>query len=169
VNYYRPVLAVVIVLNGLLYNIKTPQSMLVISAGMYKETRWRVTIQGAIILVTGILLGKSFGLAGILVGSCLSNLYRTIDLLHFTPKHITHAKRGKTMRRMVMVCINVLLITLPSFFVSLSVTGYFSWVLYAVCCGVYALGIVTATSFLFDKKECISLIRRFRTTLIKRG
>lgn len=80
-NYYYPLLGAVIVLNGLLYNIKTPQSMLIVSAGMYKETRWRVTIQGLIIIVFGAIGGRLAGMVGIMLGSCLSNLYRTIDLL----------------------------------------------------------------------------------------
>ena len=74
-NYIQPILGFAIVLNGVLYNIKTPQSMLVISAGMYKEMRWRATVQSIIIVVAGVLFGIKYGVVGIMIGSCISNLY----------------------------------------------------------------------------------------------
>lgn len=166
IEYYRPSLAFVVVLNGLLYNIKTPQSMLIISAGMYQETRWRVTIQGSLILVCGVLLGMPFGLEGIVIGSCISNLYRTVDLIYFVPKYITHTDPWKSVKRMLRVVFNVSLILLPAFISPIRVAGYISWLLYAVGVGIYALLIVTATSFLFDKSEFISLIERIKRVLL---
>ena len=54
INYNEPLVGFLFVLNGLLYNLKTPQGMLVISAGMYKETRIQTTIQGAIVVILGL-------------------------------------------------------------------------------------------------------------------
>lgn len=167
VNYYSPVLAFVIVLNGLLYNIKTPQSMLIISAGMYKETRWRVTIQGIIIIVMGVVLGIPFGLSGIVVGSCLSNLYRTIDLLFFVPKNITHNKGYISAMRMIRVFLNVAIICVPGLLIDMNVNGYVDWCVYAVLYTVFAFLVVTATTVLFDRKEFISLIHRMKSMLLK--
>ena len=168
VNYYSPILAFVIVLNGLLYNIKTPQSMLIISAGMYKETRWRVTMQGIVIIVMGVTLGKFFGLPGIVVGSCLSNLYRTLDLLFFVPKRITHNKAYVSAFRMFCVLLNVVIICAPSLIMKINVTGYVEWVGYAIVYGLYSLLVVTATTVLFDRKEFLSLVRRFKNMLLRK-
>lgn len=168
VNYYSPVLALVVVLNGLLYNINAPQSMLIISAGMYKETRWKVTMQGAIIIVMGVLLGIPFGLPGVVVGSCISNLYRTIDLLFFVPKRITHNKAYISTFRMIRVFVNVAIICAPSFIFKIHVTGYFEWVCYAVGYVVYAVIVVTTTTVLFDKMEFLSLIQRFKNIFLRK-
>ena len=67
VNYDIPILGFLFVINGLPYNIKTPQGMLVISAGMFKETKLQTTIQGAIVVVVGLILTPKFGLLGVLV------------------------------------------------------------------------------------------------------
>ena len=168
VDYYFPALAVLIVLNGLLYNIKTPQSMLIISAGMYKETRWRVTIQGIIIIIFGTVLGIPFGLPGIVLGSCLSNLYRTIDLLVFVPNKITHAKRYPSIFRMLRVIINILLICIPSLIFPINADNYFQWIVYACAYTVYATLVTTITTVIFDKKAFLSLIRRFKGMLLKK-
>ena len=60
--------------------------MLVIAAGLYKETRVQSTVQAAILLIGGICFGIKWGLAGIMLASCLSNLYRCIDLYFLYPK-----------------------------------------------------------------------------------
>lgn len=167
VNYYSPILALTMVLNGLLYNIKTPQSMLIISAGMYKETRWRVTLQGVIIVVMGVLLGIPFGLPGIVLGSCLSNLYRTIDLLFFVPKRITHIKPSVSIFRMFRVILNIVIICIPSLVFRIDVTSYLEWIVYAVIYVVYATIVVTITTWLFDKQDFLGLLRRFKNMLFR--
>jgi len=167
-NYIYPALGFVIVLNGLLYNIKTPQSMLIISAGMYKETRWRVTAQGLIIIVAGVALGLKWGIVGIILGSCLSNFCRTVDLLFFTPKYITQASVWKTVLRMLAVFVNIALIALPSFILDYSVESFGEWVVLAVVYGVYSIIIVTATTFAFDKNSFLSVARRVLSIVARR-
>src|SRR5699024_9171138 len=80
-NYILPLVGFLFVLDGLLYSMKNPQGMLVLSAGLFKETRLQATIQGLILIVLGIVLTYKFGLIGVLVASIISNLYRLIDLL----------------------------------------------------------------------------------------
>ena len=168
INYYLPVLAFVVVLNGLLYNIKTPQSMLIISAGMYKETRWRVTAQGVIIIVMGILLGIPFGLSGIVIGSCISNLYRIIDLIIFVPKKITHNKIRTSAFRMIRVLLNVIIICVPSFIIKINVSGYLEWIGYAVAYVIYAVLVVTIMTVVFDRTEFLNLVKRVKNMLLRR-
>lgn len=66
-NYYIPMVGFLIVLNGFLYNIKSPQSMILIAAGLYKESRVQTTIQGALMVVLGCILGYLYGIEGILL------------------------------------------------------------------------------------------------------
>ena len=166
-NYYYPLLGAVIVLNGLLYNIKTPQSMLIVSAGMYKETRWQVTIQGLIIIVFGAIGGRLAGMVGIMLGSCLSNLYRTIDLLFFTPKYITHGAPLKSLLRMLLVMVNIIVIYGLSLVYSPECMSYLQWFKLAIIYGVWAVVVVTASAYAFEKKEFISVMKRM-LSLVKR-
>ncbi|HQH64316.1 MAG TPA: hypothetical protein PLE55_11780, partial [Clostridiales bacterium] len=102
-NYDLPLIGFLFVLNALLSNIKTPQAMLVLSAGMYRETRWRATIQSAIIIVGGVILTPFMGLYGVLIALIASNVYRTIDLLLFTPKYVTHLSVWGSLARLLRV------------------------------------------------------------------
>lgn len=168
VNYILPVFAFVIVLNGLLYNIKTPQSMLIISAGMYKETRWRVTIQGLIIVIGGFAFSFLGGLTGIMVASCISNLYRTIDLIYFVPKYITHLSYKISLFRMMRVFLGILIINTPLYFFKIELVSYVDWFFYVCVLGIWSLLISVILTVIFDSKEFFCLYKRVKN-ILKRG
>ncbi|MDD4320859.1 MAG: hypothetical protein PHH31_04820 [Acidaminococcaceae bacterium] len=160
VNYDLPIIGFLFVLNGLLYNIKTPQGMLVISAGMYKETRWQTTIQGAIAVIGGVFLAPFFGVAGVLLGSIFSNIYRDIDLMFFIPRNLTKLSVRKTFYRVIRIFMCILVIWMPFFFVDLNPTGYLSWFTSAFGVGLYAVIIVVLSGLIFDRNDMKSLVRR---------
>lgn len=159
-NYNMPIVGFLFVLNGLLYNLKTPQGMLVISAGMYKETRVQSTMQGILIVLFGLILTPFIGIYGVLIGAIISNLYRDIDLLFFVPKKITGLTIINTLKRMLRVFITSLIICLPFLYINIDPSGYIEWILYASVIGVYSVIVVLIVNFLFDRKALIDIIRR---------
>ena len=131
------------VLNGLLYNIKTPQGMLVLSAGLYKETRYRSLAQALIIIVVGVPLAYFYGLVGVLLGLLASNIYRAVDLLFFIPKYVTGLSFWHTLKKWAVIAVNTALTFGVFSLIQFPVDGYLSWALLAVCvagiCGVINL------------------------------
>jgi hypothetical protein len=150
-NYNVPIVGYLMVINGFLYNIKTPQGMLVISAGLYRETRWQTAIQGSIVIVVGAILAPKFGLAGILVGSILSNIYRDIDLLFFIPSHVTGLPPKATFQRWSISLLEFSLILFPIFFLEVKAPNYLEWLKWGVVATCYAAMVVCLFSFLFYK------------------
>lgn len=163
-DYNQPILGFLMVLNGLLYNLKTPQGMLVISAGLYQETKWQTTIQGLIELIGGIILVQWFGINGIMIASILSNIYRDIDLLFFIPKWVTHLPVKDTMFRMFRVLLIITAICIPVVlnWITIDISGYFSWIKYAIMVTFYACLITGCISFIFDWQSTISLVKRLK-------
>lgn len=160
VNYDLPLVGFLFVLNGLLFNIKTPQGMLVISAGLFKETKIQTTIQGFIVVLVGIILGPYLGITGVLIGALLSNLYRDIDLMFFIPKNVTKIPVKYTVARVMRIFFSIGIIWLPLFFIELSPSSYISWMKYATYVGVYASLIVIAVNFIFEKENTINASKR---------
>lgn len=160
INYNIPIIGFLFILNGLLFNIKTPQGMLVISAGMYKETKLQTTIQGSIAVIVGIILAPRFGIAGILVGSILSNIYRDIDLIFFIPKNLTKLPIKDTALRIFKIFIGVLIVWFPFIFIHFEPTNFSTWFLYACCVGIYSVVVVGIIAFIFDRKEMMNVINR---------
>ncbi|WP_304153460.1 lipopolysaccharide biosynthesis protein [Megamonas hypermegale] len=161
-NYNLPWIGFLMVLNGLMYNIKTPQGMLVISAGLYKETRWQTTTQALILVIFGIILGKIYGLCGILIASVLSNLYRDIDLVYFIPKYVTKLPKKNTVYRVIGICLIVALIYIPSLYININVSDFLIWILVTLGVILYTLIIIFIYVIIFEKKTLQGLKERIK-------
>lgn len=168
VNYNQPILAFLFVCNGLFYNLKTPQGMLVISAGLYKETRWQSLTQALIAVILGCILAPLWGLYGIMIALCLSNLYRVIDLIFFIPKNVTHLAPKITIFRIIRLLITCAVAYLPFLFFRCTPTNFFQWCGYAVVCVLYMLMILGIEGFLFEKKQLFSLSSRLKNNFFKK-
>ena len=159
-NYIIPSLGFMFVLNGLLYNIKTPQGMLVIAAGMYRQTRWQNTIQAAIMLIVGAIGAKLWGLHGILFGVICSNFYRDIDLLFFIPKNLTHVSYTKTLKHGLATLATFGVVAAIWKTVPLHIHSMTQWVCYAVII-VIPISIWTiALNYAIDRQNMKNVVER---------
>ncbi|MBQ7935535.1 MAG: hypothetical protein IJ333_04225, partial [Clostridia bacterium] len=162
INYNSPLLGFLFVLNGLLYNLKTPRGMLVISAGLYKETKKQTITQALIAVIGGLVLAPKFSIAGIMLGSIISNLYRDIDLLFFIPKQVTKTPVMNTLRRMIRIFFCLIFSTLPLQFISFTPQNFLSWALYAAVIGIWTCLVTFLINFIFDKQEFKNILLRFK-------
>lgn len=168
VQYVNPIFAVLFVLNGILYNLKTPQGMLVIAAGLYKETRIQSTIQAGILVVGGIILGYSFGLTGVMAASCLSNFYRCIDLLFFIPKNVTHLPVHSSFKRMVEALFVIILICVVSkLIIPFHPNTLLAWVGFAFCNLVMAALLAVMFHALFERGNIHIVVDRIGSLIKK--
>lgn len=168
INYVVPMYGFLFTLNGLLYNMKTPQGMLVISAGMYKETRWRSTIQAGIIVVLGVALAPFWGLYGIMLALCASNLYRAIDLLIFVPQNITKLRVWNTTKRMVrlLFCSAIILFLFGR--LGNNIVSYIEWTLYSMIVGGVSVIAVAFINWAFERELFYAVVRRIVRIGVKR-
>ena len=164
-NYNLPLIGFLFVLNALLFNIKTPQAMLALSAGLYRETRWRASIQSGIIVVGGVILTPFTGLYGVLIALIASNVYRTLDLLFFTPKHVTHLPVRGSAARLLRVFLAVAAVYVPLYFFDYQPTGFPSLVIYVVCVSLFAAAVVLLSGLIFERDEMKDVFIRLRGTL----
>ena len=160
-NYNLPWIGFLMVLNGLMYNIKTPQGMLIIAAGLYKETRWQTTIQALILVIFGIILGKIYGLEGILIASILSNLYRDIDLVYFVPKYITKLRKRGTILRIISIFILISIIYVPVIYININVSDIVSWMIVTILVSLYSFIIIGIYTYIFEREILKNILLRF--------
>jgi hypothetical protein len=160
IKYDLPLVGFLFVINGLLYNIKTPQGMIIISAGLFKETKVQTTTQGAIAVIGGIILAPFFGIAGVLLGSIISNIYRDIDLLFFIPRNVTKLPVNKTAYRIIRIFMCIVIIWIPFLFIPLNPANYVSWFANTAGVEIYAFLIVALSGFVFDRDDMRSIVSR---------
>lgn len=159
-NYNLPWVGFLFTLNGILYCVKTPQGMLVISAGMYKETRWRSTAQALILVVVGAILTPFWGIYGVLLGAICSNLYRDIDLLIFVPRRIVKTSVLHGLVRVFRIFGGIAISALPFLFISYRPSNLLRWFLYAFLVGIYALTVVFIINIICEKDEMVRVLKR---------
>ena len=162
-NYNQPLLGFLLLLNGLLYNIKTPQGMLVISAGLYRETRWQTTTQGLIEVLAGAAFGYIWGIWGILIGMILSNIYRDIDLPFFISKHVTQISPWSSFRRMTYIAIITAVIYGVQYILPIAPQSFFVWTCELFVAIFYALLVTIAVAYVMEPGTSRALLGRFRT------
>ena len=164
VNYIRPEIGLLFVLYGLLYNAKTPQGMLVISAGLYRETKYQTLAQAIINIVVSVALAPSLGIAGVLLGSVVSNLYRTIDLVIFIPRVLTRLPVMMTVRRLIrMFVLLVVSIWPPLHYLHMmdkSPDGYLGWLLWAIPTGLWCLFVFAVGNAIMERRTTKDILLR---------
>jgi O-antigen/teichoic acid export membrane protein len=166
-NYIIPLFGYLIILNAFINNLKTPQGMMIFSAGLFKETLWQTGIQAAIIIIISVATVPFIGLYGVIAGGLASNVYRCIDLAIFIPKHVTKTSIWDSFKRMLISIAATAIAVVPSFFIHLHPDGYLVWVLYAIVCVLYCTAINILIWLLLDRKALVGSFRRL-VTVFKR-
>ena len=162
INYVNPLIAILFVINGIAFNIKTPAGTLIGAAGIFKETKAATILQTAIAIIAAAILTPLWGIQGVLVALIISNLYRDIDLIIYMAKHVTGIPCMKTFYRIFRYLLLFVIINLPFYFIKLTPSGFLMWlvqgVVVLICCAVF----VGLFNFVFEREVFLSILIRVR-------
>ena len=161
-NYLDPVLGFLVAFNVFLYHLKTPQGLLVLSAGLYRETRVQTSIQTLILILGGIVGGILDGVHGIIIGACLSNIYRDIDLAFFIPRKVTHTPVMDTARRIALCIVKLAVAAAPFAFLRVTCDGWGQWLLLGVVSAVWSIFSCLLITWLFERDQYAGLLNRMK-------
>lgn len=167
--YYVKFLALLMIVDGFVYQLKAPYSMLVSSKGMYRETRIQSTIQLVLLLLLGIIGIKLVGLIGIIIASIISNLYRTIDFAFFTPKYITGFSFKPALKKIIVSSIFLIISILINQLVFNSIpNSTFEWIMHAIILTLSMSLVLGFILFLTDKSAIISVFKRIKLLIVRK-
>ncbi len=160
VNYVYPLVGVLCMANVLLYHLKTPQGLLVIAAGKYRDTRFQTTLQTVILLVGSVVLGAMFEMPGILAGMLLSNLYRDVDLMFYIPRAVTKTAPSETLKFMLLAVAACALVAVPYLVVQPPCAGWVEWSLSALFLVLWGGLLTVALYWTFAREQLSGLFSR---------
>lgn len=164
--YVRTEIAIMFVLVGIAQNIRIPSITLICAAGHYKETRWRAILETIIIISVSLLLVKPYGMLGVLIGSFCSFLYRGIDIVYYNTTRIMLGSWKRTLKRIVRNLIVLALLTLAGKpIMTMAMTGYVQWFMWAAITAVVVVVVFTAVNLLIEPQEFKMLMSRLRKVL----
>jgi len=151
-NYIRPDLVILFTIMGALNCLRIPGLTIINAKGLYDETKKQALIEMVICLIGQAILVSQIGVAGVLIGTILAYLYRTPEIIFYSNKKVLKQSKKNTIVRILsnIAIVTIIIISLSN--VKIAVTGYFSWLIYAVVIAGILLTIITLMNIIFDKQ-----------------
>ena len=161
VEYVQHAFGYIIVTAEYLYCIRSPYNSIIYAAGKFKETRASAAIEAILNIFTSLILVSKYGLIGVAIGTFVAMAYRTVSFIRFVSKEVINLGVGVQVRRYVISFVIYAGLIYSFTFVNVSVSNYFSWVLYSGVSFVVCISITLTVNYLLLRKETLAVVRTF--------
>lgn len=167
VNYIRPELIILFTIKGLLNCLRTPGATMINAKGHYNETKNRAIIEMTICLIGQTLLVGKLGIVGVLLGTIIAYLYRTIDVIIYSNKVILNQNLGKSFIRIGYNLLILIVLMIIGFKFIINAESYLTWIIYACIIALSSFTIMIAINAIMDRKTMKSG-KEYITNIFKR-
>lgn len=151
--YVRPTVAVLFVIAEVLNKIRVPSNILVEAAGHFRQTRNRAVLEAVLNLSISLALVQVYGIAGVLIGTVCSYLYRTTDFIFYSSKNILCRSPMITFTKLFKNLITASIALIPLVIVHIQVVSYKQWFELAIITAFWVALIVIVGNIVFDYKN----------------
>lgn len=161
VDYIDERLPILFVLVGILNHIRNPMVAVINAAGHFKETQNKALVEVLINLGLSISLVNIYGLYGVLIGTIVAFIYRTLDTIIHVHKNILHKSPSQTFKRLLLNAIVSLIAVYLS--INLIVTegyGWGEWVINSTLVSILTFLLLLFTNAIFEPKQVKELYLR---------
>lgn len=135
--------------------------------GHYDETKNRALIEMTICLIGQAIFVHKFGIIGVLIGTILAYLYRTLDVIIYSNRKVLNKKTTKTFIRIV---VNIILMCLIVMFVKVNfeIDSYLTWIIYSIITAILSFIIISIANIIFDK-EAVKFGQEYILNIVRRN
>ncbi|WP_409302864.1 lipopolysaccharide biosynthesis protein [Peribacillus sp. SCS-155] len=132
-SYTNELLTVMFLIVGLFNAYRIPLNTLIEASGHYTQTRNRAAIEATINVIASLIAVQFFALYGVLLGSIVSYLYRSIDIILYSSGKILLIKPTNSLIKILLnVLLLIITINLMNGLVAVSIQSWMDWITYAV-------------------------------------
>lgn len=132
INYIDPYLPILFVLIKLFASIREPASLLINYAGHFQKTQNRAVLEAAINLVISVVGGYFWGIYGVLMGTVIALLYRTLDMYFYTSRRFLDRSVWKSIKQWIIYMSGFMIIMLVFSRIKIQPRGYIEFFITAV-------------------------------------
>lgn len=149
---------------GLIQALRIPGTTIIIAAGHYKQTQGRAIAEASINFLLAIALVRPLGIVGVLLASCASYLYRSIDVIFYTAKHFLPGTLQRTGKRLLRNGLAYAVLVYGGIrIIPAEMGGWLSWFTYAMMFGMIAVAVIGLVNLLAEPAEFRACIRRVKS------
>lgn len=162
-DYIVPTFAVLIVLANGSYCIRMPYSIMITSAGHFKQTQSSAIIEAVLNVAISIILVSRYGLVGVAIGTFVAMCYRTIYLAWYLQKNILFRNFRIFLQHTALDILSVFLIVVATSWIEMNVSSWIGWIVCAIQVGFIAVIITGGLNLIFYRgliQDSIKLLVR---------
>lgn len=158
INYIRISFAILVTITEAVFCIRQPYVTIVQAAGKYKETKKGAFIEAVINLVLSLILVNIIGLNGVIIGTLVSNLFRTCQYAYYSYKHLLGRNIVFFIKNVCMHIINTSLtvVIFNKIMQYMIINSWWEWVRESIVCFSIAFFITLLNAFIFNKKNLLN-------------
>lgn len=169
VNYVRQTLAILIVIPAIIKCIRIPYQMIVEAAGKFKQTRNGAALEVVLNIVLSTVFAVKYGLNGVILGSVISSLIRTVEYAVFSMKNLLNISVMHIVKHFLIVTSTIAACIIIGKYVNcFEVSNYLTWALSAALVTATSGAIMLVVSLIFYKEQLLYLLNRWKGKLLKK-
>lgn len=161
VNYYRPVLGLLMILTEVAYCFRLPYHSVVIAAGRFKETKKGAFIEAGINIFLSFLLINYFGMTGVVFSTLCATSFRTVQYVYYLKDNILKRSSYAFFKKLFINFLSFFMILIISQKFHYNVNTYGQWLLYAIKTTIFVFITVLSINSLFFYGEMKQILFYF--------
>lgn len=154
---------------GLVQSVRIPGLTMIVAAGHFKQTQGRAIAEAVINIGVSLALIFRLGIYGVLIGTCASYLYRSMDVILYNASRFLKGTLKRTFFRLIRnAAVSAALVFLGIRFIPPDMSGWFAWVIWALVSAAVSIAAITLVNIVFEKEEFREMAGRISNMLRKR-
>jgi len=155
-NYYQPAFGILLALSTMMSCYRSPYQALVEAAGLFRETKNAAFFEAGANVIVSVALVGSLGLNGVVVGSIVSSIIRSVQFVRLISKHIVKRSVWIFGKRCLFSILIFAAVIAASYALGMNeADSYFKWVLNAAAAFVLSAILVVLHNIVFYHKISI--------------
>lgn len=158
-QYILPVFSLISIITYATYCLRTPYLIAVQATGKYKETKNGAFVEAILNLLISLIGVKLFGLIGVMLGTLVANVFRTVQYDIYISKNLLSRKINISIKRGIWLIATVIVIVAVYYIIPQSeILNWIDWIFTAFKCFCISFIVTSISAFIFYKKECYKAI-----------
>lgn len=170
-NYVLPSFAILVTITEAIFCIRQPYVIIVQAAGKYKETKNGAMAEAIINFAVSLLCVNLFGLNGVVIGTMVANVFRTVQYAVFCSKNLLERSLFPFVCRLLWHLLNTIIIIFVFFCISneLTISGWMDWLFMSFVCVSISLIVTILNAVIFYRKDLKQVMNFVKRLVVRRG
>ena len=164
-QYIMPAFGLFLIIGELIYCIRLPYYYMITNAGHFKQISQSAYIEAGINIIISFVLVFPFGLTGLAIGTSIAMAYRTLYLVRYCSKNITHLQIKIPIRKILLFLFTSVSAILVAKVIQFTPNSIVYWLGYATIVGIAVVALFGCVSMVFYRRDIKTLFQKLKNVV----